>query len=74
MYFLIVIQKFNDDTTAKAIYEYNTEAEALSALYSTMASSIATEKVSAAICEILNSIGVNKKYERWERNPESVEE
>ena len=74
MYFLITIQKFNNGTaTAKAIFEYSTEAEALSALYSTMASSIATETVSEAICVILNSIGVNMKYERWERNPEPVE-
>lgn len=68
MYYLTVIQIFNDETpTAKAIYEYSTYAEALTALYSTMFSSLSTSNISEVTCLILDSECLTKKYERWTR-------
>lgn len=69
MLFMIIIQKFLDETpTVKALYEYNTLDEAKSALYSTMASSMANDNIKSVLCEIINDIGGVVKHERWERN------
>lgn len=68
MLFMIIIQKFLDETpTVKALYEYNTLDEAKSALYSTMASSMANDNIKSVLCEIINDIGGVVKTEMWER-------
>ena len=66
---MTVIQVFSDGSpTAKAIYDYNSYNDALSALYSTMFSSLAHENLSEVTCLIMDSECIAKKYERWTRS------
>ena len=75
MFFMVLIQAFEDGSpTAKALFEYETMDAAKSALFSTMASSMANENIKSVLCEIINDRGGVLKYEIWERNPEPVEE
>lgn len=68
MCYLVIIQKFNNETPeAKSIFGYESVDSAKAALYSTMASSIANENVSTAICDILDNDGLIIKYEKWVR-------
>ena len=70
MFYIVLIQTFEDATpTAKALFEYETMDAAKSALFSTMASSMANENIASVMCEIINEAGGVLKHERWERNP-----
>lgn len=74
MYFMIIIQKFRDETpTAKALFEYSDMKDAKAALFSTMASSMANDNIATVMCEIINESGGVLKHEFWERNPEFTE-
>ena len=75
MFYVLTIQRFMDDSAeAKSIFNYNTENEAKAVLFSTMASSMANEKIKQVICMVLNDVGATTKYERWERMVEEKEE
>ena len=75
MFYLAVIQKFEDSTpTAPALFAYETMDAAKSALFSTMFSAMANDNIKSVMCEIINDRGGVLKHEIWERNPEAVEE
>lgn len=67
-YYMIIIQNFNNgNPSAKAIYEYSVYDEALSTLYSTMVSALATEIIKDVTCLIMDEYCNITKSERWER-------
>ena len=72
MFYLLLVQKFNNETTAKALYEYPTMDDAKRALFSEMFSGMSKQNMTAIMCEIINESGSVLKHERWERVPESV--
>lgn len=72
---LITIQTV-DGTVARSIGGYDKQEDALSALYSTMASSIANPNLSRAVCLIMSDDGHVDKCEKFSRtiaNPNPIE-
>lgn len=63
---LITIQ-IVEGTVARSILGYNTYEEALSALYSTMASSTANPNLSSAVCILMSDNGHVDKCEKFSR-------
>lgn len=63
---LITIQTV-DGTVARSMLGYDTYEDALSALYSTMASSIANPNLSRAVCLLMSDDGHVDKCERFSR-------
>lgn len=63
---LITIQTV-DGTVARSIGGYDKQEDALSALYSTMASSIANPNLSRAVCLIMSDDGHVDKCEKFSR-------
>ena len=71
---LITIQTVSGETP-RSMLAYDTEEQALSAFYSTMASSIANPNLSKVVCELMDDDGRINKCERYERTVEpTVEE
>lgn len=67
-YYFVTIQTFVDGSpTAKAIYDYSDYDTALSALFSTMVSSMANTNIKHVMCLIMNDGGQSIKYEQWDR-------
>lgn len=64
---LITIQKLKDGTTARSMLTYETFDEALSALYSTMASATANHNVIEGTCLLMTDMGMIDKQEIYER-------
>lgn len=61
-------QTFNDGSAdAKALFDYATREEALSAFFSVMASSTANDKVATVMCILMNKYGDTDHREFWER-------
>lgn len=73
---LITIQNLTDGTTARSFVNYESTTDATSALYTTMAYSVANEAVTSAICVLMDDNGVPTKREKWQRpfTPEPVKE
>lgn len=63
---LITIQTVNGEY-ARSMLAYDTQEQALSALYSTMASSTANPNLSKTVCELMDDEGRILKCERYER-------
>lgn len=63
---LITIQTVNGEY-ARSMLAYDTQEQALSALYSTMASSIANPNLSKAVCELVDDDGRISKCERYSK-------
>lgn len=63
---LITIQTV-DGTVARSMLGYDTYEDALSALYSTMALSIANPNLSSAVCLLMSDDGHVDKSERFSR-------
>lgn len=64
---LIIIQELNDNTVARSLLAYEDGNSAMSAFYSTMASSVASDKVLKATCIIMTDEGLIIRTEHWER-------
>lgn len=75
MYYLVQIQTFEEAETVKALFEYATLQEALSACFSVMASSMANENIVTVLCQVIDKKGMTQKYEYYEKpvvvNPEA---
>ena len=68
------IQIFNDDTTAQALFVYDTYNDALLAYHSFMFSSMSNENVKSVIAVIIDSDTIPRIRDKWERNPINDEE
>lgn len=64
---LITIQTLNDGTMARSMLTYETYNDALSALYSTMASAMANTNLIKCICVLMSDIGMIEKQDIFER-------
>lgn len=64
---LITIQNLNDGTTARSLLAYEDGNSAVSAFYSTMASSVANDNVIKVTCIIMTDEGLIIRTEHWER-------
>lgn len=64
---LITIQTLDDETVARSLMAYPDGNSAMSAFYSTMASSVASDKVLKATCIIMTDEGLIIRTEHWER-------
>lgn len=64
---LITIQDLNDGTVARSLLAYEDGNSAMSAFYSTMASSVASPNVLKATCIIMTDEGLIIRTEHWER-------
>ncbi len=64
---LITIQTLNDGTMPRSMMAYETYNDALSALYSTMASATANPNVIKCMCTLLSDIGMIDKQDIFER-------
>lgn len=64
---LITIQELNDGTVARSLLAYEDGNSAMSAFYSTMASSVASPNVLKATCIIMTDEGLIIRTEHWER-------
>lgn len=68
MFYIVLIQKFMDGSpSAKALFEYDSKDTATSALFSTMASSMANNNIKSVLCMIIDDNGWTIKYEKWDR-------
>lgn len=64
---LITIQTLNDGTTPRSMLAYETYNDALSALYSTMASATANINLIKCVCTLLSDTGMLDKQDIFER-------
>ena len=64
---LITIQNLTDGTTARSFVNYESTTDATSALYTTMAYSVANEAVLKAVCVLMTDEGIPTKIEKWSR-------
>ena len=64
---LITFAYLTDGTIVRSMLNYPSQAEAISALYSTMASATANQKCQKNICLLMTDDGRTTKYEKWER-------
>lgn len=64
---LITIQNLNDGTVARSLLTYEDGNSAVSAFYSTMASSVANDNVIKVTCIIMTDEGLIVRTEHWER-------
>lgn len=62
---LITIQKLKDGTYARSLLAYPTDSEAMSALYSTMGSAVASSTVADCSCVLMNDKGEIAKVESY---------
>lgn len=67
-YFLIQVTEMLDSEspTVKALFEYESRDEALSAFYSVLASATVNADVKSCLCEIMNKFGDIDHREYWE--------
>ena len=65
MYNLITIQTLNDNNVARSMLAYETEEQAVGALYTTMASGVASETVNRVVCGILSDDGIFSRLENY---------
>lgn len=68
---LITIQTLNDGTVPRSMLAYETEEQALSALYATMSSSLANENINTVVCVIMSDAGLISKHEVFDRTKEA---
>ena len=64
---LITFAYLTDGTIARSMLNYPSQTEAISALYSTMASATANKDCQKNICLLMTDDGRTTKYEKWER-------
>lgn len=62
---LLTIAKLNDETYARQLLNYPTYDEALTALYTSLASAIANKNVSSYTAELITDEGRVAKCERY---------
>lgn len=73
-YYLIDIETYNDGTKgSKAIYEYDTEDEAIANFHSKMGVVMKNVKCATVLCIVINSVGGVYANENWERKQGSAE-
>lgn len=68
---LITIQTLNDGTTPRSMLAYETYNDALSALYSTMASATANLNVTKCVCILLSDAGMLDKQDTFKRTQDN---
>ena len=75
MYNLVTIQTMNDKTVARSMLNYPTKNDVLGALYTTMASAVASNKVVKCACVIITDDGFYDRMELLDKteNEESAE-
>jgi len=74
MIFMIQILKKIDGTYNKGTSQYETEREALTALYVAMSSAMAKDDTASIMCMLTDEFGSQKKREYWAAPAEVAEE
>lgn len=67
MFYLNQITTDKDGVTAKALFDYATQDEAVLVLHQVLASAMANQDVIHALCMIFNEAGTVLKSECWDR-------
>lgn len=68
----LIITLHKDGTYTRQLLNYPSYDEALSAMYTDIASAIANEGVTSCMCELITDSGRVVKCERWERAIETA--
>ena len=66
MYYLVEITVANG-TPAKAVWEKNTQDDALMQLHQTLASAMANPAAASCLCMVIDGRGMVARQEYWER-------
>lgn len=73
MTFLVQILKKTDGTYNKGTSEYNSDKDALTALYVAMSSAMAKADTQSVMCLLTDEFGSQKKREYWSAPVEAAE-
>lgn len=64
-YYTLLIQKFDDGTSKKSVYEFDTKKEALANFHKGLGSAMASDTVTHVLCIVLDDYGIIYQNEHF---------